>query len=75
MQKILSVELVSVIVAIVTKKPILNFVIDPDLLLRVDAYQHKHHIPSRAAAIKHLLAWALKSKAPGPHADDEKGKS
>lgn len=45
-----------------TDKPLLNFVIAPDLLKRLDDFRFKHRFPSRAAAIKWLLDWALKQK-------------
>lgn len=40
-------------------KPILNFVIDPELLSRIDDYRFEHRFPTRAAAIKWLLAWGV----------------
>jgi hypothetical protein len=43
-------------------KPYLNFVIEPRLLNRVDDFRYKHRFPTRAAAIKWLLAWALDQK-------------
>ncbi len=43
-------------------KPLLNFVIEPDLLKRLDDYRFKHRFDSRAAAIKWLLEAALKAK-------------
>jgi hypothetical protein len=43
-------------------KPYLNFVIDPDLLKRVDDFRFKNRFDSRAAAIKWLLDWALSQK-------------
>jgi hypothetical protein len=45
-----------------TDKPILNFVIDLELLKRVDDFRFKHRFKSRAAAIKWLLDWALSQK-------------
>jgi len=51
-----------------SKKPYLNFVIDPDLLKRIDTFRYKQEIPTRAAAIKWLLDWALKQK-PTPKQD------
>lgn len=45
-----------------TKKPILNFVIDPRLLKRIDDFRFRHRFPTRAAAVKWLLEWALKQK-------------
>jgi hypothetical protein len=43
-------------------KPFLNFVIDTQLLKRVDDFRFKHRFPTRAAAIKWLLDWALDQK-------------
>lgn len=40
-------------------KPILNFVIDPALLERLDEWRYRNRFPTRAAAIKWLLIWAL----------------
>lgn len=41
-------------------KPLLNFVIEPELLKRLDDFRFKHRFASRAAAIKWLLEWSLK---------------
>ena len=46
-------------------KPFLSFLVDPDLLKRLDDFRFKHRFESRAAAIKWLLAWALDQK-PAP---------
>ena len=43
-------------------KPLLNFVIEPDLLKRLDDFRYKNRFSTRAAAIKWLLAWALDQK-------------
>ena len=43
-------------------KPYLNFVIEPDLLKRVDDFRYKQRFPTRAAAVKWLLDWALNQK-------------
>jgi metal-responsive CopG/Arc/MetJ family transcriptional regulator len=40
-------------------KPYLNFVIEPDLLKRLDDFRYKQQFPTRAAAVKALLSWAL----------------
>jgi hypothetical protein len=48
-----------------TDKPFLSFVVDPDLLKRIDDWRFKHRFPTRAAAIKWLLEWALSQK-PAP---------
>jgi hypothetical protein len=45
-----------------TDKPLLNFVIEPDLLKRVDDFRYKNRFPTRAAAIKWLLKAALDAK-------------
>ncbi len=42
-----------------TKKPFLSFVIDEELLKRIDDYRYKNRFPTRAAAIKRLLEIAL----------------
>lgn len=42
-----------------TKKPILNFVVDPDLLRRIDDFRFQNRFDSRAAAVKWLIEWAL----------------
>ena len=46
-------------------KPYLNFVIDPELLKRLDDFRFRQRFATRAAAIKLLLDWALKQK-PAP---------
>jgi hypothetical protein len=43
-------------------KPYLNFVIESDLLRRIDDFRFKHRYPTRAAAVKWLLDWALNQK-------------
>jgi hypothetical protein len=45
-----------------TEKPLLNFVIDPGFLKRIDDFRFRNRFESRAAAIKWLLAWALDQK-------------
>ena len=52
-----------------SNKPLLNFVIEPELLKRMDDFRFKHRFPSRAAAIKWLLQWALDQK-PAPKKED-----
>ena len=42
--------------------PILNFVCPQDLIDRVDDFRYKNRFPTRAAAIKWLLDYALKQK-------------
>jgi hypothetical protein len=43
-------------------KSLLNFLVEVDLLKRIDDFRFKHRFESRAAAIKWLLAWALNQK-------------
>jgi hypothetical protein len=50
-------------------KPFLSFVIDPELLKRVDDFRFKNRFESRAAAIKWLLEWALDQKPKPPAAE------
>ena len=47
-------------------KPYLNFVIEPELLKRLDDFRYKQRFPTRAAAIKWLLEWALNQKPSPP---------
>jgi len=54
-----------------TTKPLINFIIDPMLLKRIDDFWHKQRFPNRAAAIKWLLDWALRQD-PKPTAEHEK---
>jgi hypothetical protein len=50
-----------------TEKPFLHFLIDEALLKRIDDFRYKNRLPTRAAAIKWLLEWALAQKpAPKP---------
>ena len=52
-------------------KPMLTFVIEPDLLKRLDDFRFKHRFPSRAAAIKWLLIFALDQR-PKPLVEEER---
>jgi hypothetical protein len=45
-----------------TDKPFLSFVVEEQLLAKLDDFRFKHRFPSRAAAIKWLLDWALTQK-------------
>lgn len=51
------------------EKPLLNFLIEPELLKRVDDFRFKNRFDSRAAAIKWLLAWALDQKPAVPKSE------
>src|SRR5713101_7853870 len=48
-------------------KPLLNFIIEKELLEKIEDFRFRNRYPTRAAAIKWLLAWALKQK-PSPKA-------
>ena len=43
-------------------KPFLHFIIEPELLEKLDTFRHKHRFATRAAAIKWLLEAALNAK-------------
>ena len=43
-------------------KSLLNFIVDDSLLKRIEDFRFKNRFPTRAAAIKWLLDWALKQK-------------
>jgi metal-responsive CopG/Arc/MetJ family transcriptional regulator len=45
-----------------TEKPILNFVIEEELLNKIDDYRFKKRFPSRAAAVKNLIEIGLKQE-------------
>ena len=51
-------------------KPFLHFVLEPELLKRLDDFRFKHRFESRAAAIKLLLSWALDQK---PKPEEKRG--
>lgn len=44
-----------------TEKPILNFVVDPDLLSRIDDFRFENRIASRSEAIRRLVEKGLKT--------------
>lgn len=46
-------------------KQMLTFVIDLDLLGRIDDFRYDNRFPTRAGAIRWLLEWALK-RSPEP---------
>jgi hypothetical protein len=43
-------------------KPFLSFLVEPELLKRLDDFRFKHRFETRTAAIKWLLDAALKAK-------------
>jgi metal-responsive CopG/Arc/MetJ family transcriptional regulator len=45
-----------------SEKPFLSFVIDDDLLKKIDDYRYEKRFPSRAAAIKNLIEIGLKQE-------------
>ncbi len=45
-----------------TDKPIVNLVIDPELLERVDEFWHENRFKSRAACMRWLMEAAMKAK-------------
>jgi hypothetical protein len=47
-------------------KPFLSFIVDPEMIKRLDDFRFKHRFESRAAAIKWLLDWALTQKPKPP---------
>jgi len=53
-----------------TDKPFLHFVVEPDLLKRLDDFRFKQRFESRSATIKWLLAWALDQKPKRPEKED-----
>jgi hypothetical protein len=50
------------VISMGSEKPFLSFVIESELLKRIDDFRFKHRFESRAAAIKWLLDWALTQK-------------
>jgi hypothetical protein len=52
-------------------KPLLNFLIEPELLERIDDFRFKNRFDNRAAAIKWLLDWSLKQKPKVPAAGEK----
>jgi hypothetical protein len=45
-----------------SSKPYLNFIVDPELLKRIDDFRFRSRFPTRASGIKWLLDWALKQE-------------
>lgn len=57
-----------------TDKPILNLVVDPALLERVDEFWHENRFVSRSEAIRWLIQTALEKKLkPGAAVAEKKG--
>lgn len=53
-----------------TEKPLVGLNVEQSLLDRIDDFRFEHRFPSRAAAIKWLLEWALEQhpQPPNSHA-------
>jgi hypothetical protein len=49
-----------------TDKQLLNFLIDPTLLKKIDDFRFKNRFGTRAATIKWLLEWAVDQKPAVP---------
>ena len=45
-----------------SKQPLIHLVVDELLKARLDDFRFAHRFPSRAAAMKWLLEWALKQE-------------
>mgnify|MGYP000946336712 CR=1 FL=1 len=54
------------------KKPLINVLMEPELLARVDDFRFSHRFKSRAATMKFLLDWALKKEPTPTPADHER---
>jgi len=61
--------LASKVVMPADKKPLVNVLMEPDLLARVDDFRYSRRFKSRAAAIKYLMDWAL-NRSPEPTAEE-----
>lgn len=46
-------------------KPLINLVMEPELIERIDDFRFARRFPSRAAAMKWLLTWALDRQPEG----------
>ncbi len=52
-------------------KPFLSFVIEQDLLDKIDNYRFNHRFPSRSSAIRFLVEYALKENPAPKECDSE----
>ena len=57
--------------SVADEKQMLTFLIDLDLLDRIDDYRFDNRFPTRAGAIRWLLEWAVK-KGPKPPKRDRR---
>lgn len=56
-------------VAVPSDAKLVNTLIDPELLTRIDDFRFTRRFKSRAAAMKYLLDWALR-QSPEPTPED-----
>ncbi len=49
-----------------TDKPVINIIIEEELLAAIEDYRYKNHIPSRTEAIRDLIRAALTAKGHAP---------
>ena len=54
--------------AMPTKKPILNFAVDEELLERIEDFRFENRFHTRSEAIRHLIEKALKTYEKKPSA-------
>ena len=47
-----------------TDKPLINFVLEPELLKQIDDFRFKNRFATRAEAIRELIRLGLKAAAP-----------
>lgn len=52
-----------------SKKPFLSFIVDSELLARIDDFRFRWRFVSRAEAIRWLLDWALRREPKPPESD------
>lgn len=58
-----------------SEKPFLTFVVEPELLERIDEFRFARRFSSRAEAIRWLLRWALDHQATQTLSANDQGKS
>ena len=56
-----------------SNKPLITFNMEPELIQRVDDYRFRNRFPSRAAAMKCLMKWALQRDPEPPAAKERVG--
>ncbi len=50
-----------------TDKPVINIIIDEELLKRIEEYRYSNHIPSRTEAIRNLIVSGLACRCSQEH--------